>query len=91
MSRTDRHRPWRVQEADPYEQDFYWSAMGSRPLFGWVKMPLYRFGCPSSRCRCRFPGWRSTRDDRRHRRHDDQRRALAALKGNLSAWDDRLP
>lgn len=40
MSRTDVHRPWSVQEADPYERHRWYRFDGG-------KMPLYQIcGCP---------------------------------------------
>jgi hypothetical protein len=80
MSRTDRHRPHRVQVADPYERhrwhrisDHHWTTL-------W---PLYRFGCRSN-CYC-SSYW--TRIERRHVRHTGQRRLREAIKGNWEILD----
>jgi hypothetical protein len=83
MSRTDRHRPYHVQAEDPYEQDKYWFPDGE--FSRWVV--LYRTCC------CRQYWCCSTEPNRHHRRslrHQDQQRARAAVKGELTAWDGRL-
>lgn len=79
MSRTDRHRPHRVQLADPYERRWHRISNGHHVTW-W---PLYRFGCPNSQ---HCGGW-WVRLDRRARRHDAQRRLREALKGNWEACD----
>lgn len=83
MSRTDRHRPHRVQEADPFEQNYYWFERGQN--WGWDKIFLHRT------CNCRWHGMYYLRtQENRQRRHQDQRRARQALKGNRLAWDERM-
>jgi hypothetical protein len=84
MSRTDAHRPWQVQEADPLVQDFYWYWSGSS--YGWTKMPLRRT------CGCRMPGcsmYHFRRAQNRHRRHVDKLAAREVLKGNHDVFDER--
>lgn len=74
MAHTDRHRPQRVQLADPLEQDWYWFDQGL--AFGWVRMPWYRT------CGCRWCGmhfWRI--EENRRRRHTEQRMARDVIKG----------
>lgn len=74
MSRTDRHRPHWVQQADPLEQNFYWHDQGQR--WGWMQVMIHRT------CGCNLCGmgmWR--KQDIRKRRHEDQRKAREALKG----------
>lgn len=82
MSRTDRHRPYRVQMDDPYEQRYYWFDQGMK--WGWSKVFLFRD------CNCRT-WWccmtQPNRQDRRRDRHVAQRRSRAALKGDYTIWE----
>ncbi len=82
MSRTDRHRPYRVQVADPLERNWYWFYQGSR--FGWQKLFFVRL------CGCWLCNDREGRiAANRLRRHEDRRRAREARKGDLDAFDRR--
>lgn len=86
MSRTDRHRPWQVQVDDSFEKRFYWYDQGT-PKHGWRKVFVFRD------CNCRnfyCCGAAPRKLEIRSRRHNDQRRAREALKGDLLAWDGRL-
>lgn len=86
MSRTDRHRPYWVKEADPLDQRFYWWDQGT-PNHGWRKVFWYR-DCNCRAWYCCGNHWRKA--ETRALRHNDQRRIREALKGDLSAWDGRL-
>lgn len=85
MSRTDRHRPYRVQEADPQEKRFYWYDTGT-PKHGWRKVFTFR-ACNCRTLHCSGTYWRKM--ENRRRRHDEKRRARAAVQGDLTAWDRR--
>lgn len=72
MSRTDRHRPWVVQKADPYERH-RWYRSWSGELY-----PAYR--C----CTCKhWYCWNGAvyRQERRRDRHQAQQQCREALKG----------
>lgn len=76
MSRTDRHRPWRVQKADPYERH-RWYRSWSGELY-----PAYR--C----CTCKhWYCWMGAvyQQERRRERHQARRLAREALKGGT--WE----
>jgi hypothetical protein len=79
MSRTDNHRPYDVQLADPHEQRWHRISDGHKVTW-W---PLYRFGCrPHCICCSYFlPIYR------RRNRHQAQHRVHEALKGNWEACD----
>lgn len=78
MSRTDRHRPYWVQVADPFEQGFYW--FDQRKVFTFRDCNCTMYGCCGS--------WR--KPENRKRRHVDQRLGRLALKGDTQAWDGRM-
>lgn len=83
MSRTDRHKPYRVKVADPYEQRFYWHDQGGK--WGWRKVFTFRD------CNCRWCGMHFVRKaENRKRRHVDQHLGRQALKGETQAWDGRM-
>lgn len=78
MSRTDVHRPWHVQVADPYNRHrlrrhAYWPALGME----WV--PLYSI-CSCWMCH----GWRG---DQRRDRHQAQRLCREAIK-DREEWNE---
>lgn len=78
MSRTDRHRPHWVQQADPLERNWYWFHQGLN--WGWSKTLLHRT------CGDRWCGMHYYRiEENRQRRHGDTRRARDAVKGG--DWD----
>lgn len=75
MSRTDRHRPHRVQLADPLEQNWYFFDQGLN--WGWAKIPVHRT------CGDRWCGMHYQRiEENRHRRHEEQRRGRDVVKGD---------
>jgi len=80
MSRTDRHRPERVQVDDPFEQRWYWFDQGGS--WGWRKVPWYRV-CNCRTWYCCGSTWR--RVENRQRRHQAQRLARNVVKG--ADWD----
>lgn len=63
MSRTDRHRPYRVRVADPAERH--------NLKYGWDSHPwLINEGCLRLNCSCKAKGWSdSNRATRRRDRH----------------------
>jgi hypothetical protein len=74
MSKTDVHRPWAVQLADPYNRHLFYRY----PAWPWemALAPIKNFGCGCSMCTNRHQRKRSRRADR----HQAQRdlRALSA-------------
>jgi hypothetical protein len=76
VSRTDKTRPWRVQEADPFERRWYrWDGR---------LMPWYRCcSCRTYWCCATEPN----RHERRQARHDARRRTRAVVKGDWQACD----
>lgn len=66
MSRTDNHRPHRVQLADPTEKR--WHRVSDAHEVSWS--PLYRFGCRPGGCACGKWEWAQ---ERRQRRHGERR------------------
>lgn len=79
MSRTDRHRPYRVQAADPFEQRFYFFDQGVR--WGWRKVFWFRD------CNCRSYGccksWRLAENRKRRR----EGRAIARKSDHIGDLD----
>lgn len=74
MSRTDRHRPWRVQQNDPYERHRWYRYSGHHEV-QWAS--VYRFGCHGRNC-C---GKGYLRADRVAERHQARRVCRDAVKG----------
>lgn len=78
MSRTDRHRPHWVQQADPLEQNWYWFHQGL--TWGWHQVLLHRT------CGDRWCGpYYYRKAENRQDRHEAQRQARDAVKGG--EWD----
>lgn len=75
MSRTDVHRPWRVQAADPYERH-RWRRFHTWPTELPELIPMYRtHNCVS----CNDTTWaRQARRRDRHRARRDLRREQAS-------------
>lgn len=81
MSRTDKTRPWRVQESDPFERRWYRYGNWKGVATWW---PYYRCcSCRTYYCCATEPN----RHERRRTRHDGQRRLREALKGNWEACE----
>lgn len=80
MSRTDNHRPFKVQRADPYEKRWHYICDHQ----GITLWPLYRFGCRAGGCSCGKWEWAQ---ERRRIRHFGQRLTREALKGNWEVCD----
>lgn len=75
MSRTDVHRPWLIQAADPYNRHRLrrFQTWGTEPP---ELVPLYNVcGCPI----CGGHYWR--REERRRQRHGARREIRAQLDG----------
>jgi hypothetical protein len=79
MSRTDNHRPFRVQVVDPQERHRWHRINDAHHTTLW---PLYRFGCRPGGCSCGKWEWAQ---ERRRQRHQAQRLTREALKGG--AWE----
>lgn len=68
MSRTDVHRPWHVQVADPYNRHLLYRFQ-EWPTQPPKLIPFRNFGCGCSLCTAKY----ERRRDRRRERHESRR------------------
>jgi hypothetical protein len=80
MSRTDVHRPWKVQVEDPYNRHLFYRFA----TWPWQMelVPIKNFACGCPRCTNRFGRRRARRQDRH-----TTRRALHTAVAQYAAGD----
>lgn len=88
MSRTDVHRPWQVQLADPYNRHLFYRFQ----IWPWehTLMPFKNIGCGCWRCTGQLSR-KCTRRAERQRIRRDLRNALAQQAGGELDEDGPLP